>query len=58
MEIEYNTPIQVSKAVQLKVVSQMSSLCAHRTDDKGNHWVSLWVCRPEWKFMLNRIING
>ena len=58
MGVEYNTPIQVSKQVQSKVASQMRGICAYRTDSNGNHWVSLWYCRLEYKFMLNNIING
>ena len=56
--IEYNTPIQVTKQLKLDVASKMSGICATRTDSNGDHWVVLWYCKPEFKFMLNKIINS
>ena len=58
MEVKYNTPIQVTKEQKDTVAKSFSGICAHRTDSNGNHWVSLWFCRPEFKFMLNKLINS
>lgn len=58
MEIKYNSPIQVTKQIKEEVASKMRGICATRTDSNGNHWVSLWYCKPEFKFWLNKIING
>ena len=58
MEVQYNKPIRVSKAIKVQVAKEMSGICATRTDSNDNHWVSLWYCKPEFKFWLNRIING
>lgn len=58
MEIEYNTPIQVSKEIKDIVITRFKGICAHRTDSDGNHWIVLWYCRPEFKLMLNKLING
>lgn len=55
--VEYNTPIEVTKNQYLKIARELSGICARRVDEKGKYWVSLWFCRPEWKFKLNNIVN-
>ena len=43
MEIEYNTPIEVTEVQYKRIVGKFGMIVAHRVDDAGRYWIKLWA---------------
>ena len=52
-EIEYDTPIEVTRDQYYRIIGSLSGIVAHRTD-KGRYYVKLWMMR--YKDTLLRMI--
>lgn len=42
MNVEFDTPIEVTRYVCNKLKSKFSGVIAHRVDDEGNCWIKIW----------------
>jgi tricorn protease-like protein len=55
VEIEYNTPIEVTEDQYQRIVGRYRMVVAHRQDAEGRYWIKLWAM--EFKGHLEKELN-
>ena len=43
IELEYNTPVEVSQEQYRRVTGMFRMIVAHRQDQEGKYWIKLWA---------------